>query len=77
MEPYSAMEAKNDVRTLIHKANLTDAESLCVELQYGFGRGEEFGECGVARSAQLVGRSEGWVRARLQAAMIKLQVTSE
>lgn len=77
MEPYAAMEAKQDVEQLITKANLTDAEALCIEMQYGFARGQTYGECGIARTAQLVGRSENWVRSRLTAAMVKLSVTAE
>jgi len=73
----AAMEAKHDVERLIEKADLTDSERVCVELKYGFGRGEDIGECNVAKIAQLTGRGEGWVKARLTAAQIKLEVATE
>ena len=77
IEPYAAMEAQQDVQSLIEKADLSDSESLVVEMTYGFGRGEDLGECSVVRIAQLIGRSENYVRARLTAAMVKLQVHAE
>lgn len=70
-------EASMSLETLIKKANLSDSESLVLELKYGFGRGEDIGECNVAKTASLCGRSEGWVRARILAANIKLQVAAE
>jgi hypothetical protein len=77
LDTYAATEAKHDIQALISKADLSDAESMCVEMQYGFWRGEDTGPCTIARSAQLAGRSESWVRARLTAAHIKLEVATE
>jgi RNA polymerase sigma factor (sigma-70 family) len=76
-ESFANMEAKQDVERLVAKASLSDSELLVIELHYGFGRGEDIGECTIARTAQLAGRSETWVRARLTAANIKLQVAAE
>ena len=76
-ESFTNMEAQQDVERLVAKANLSDSELLVIELHYGFGRAEEMGECTIARTAQLAGRSETWVRARLTAANIKLQVAAE
>ena len=70
-------EAKADVAVLLERADLTDSESLAIELKYGFMRGEDFGPLNVRRAAQMVGRSECWMRSRLTAAMVKLQCAAE
>lgn len=70
-------EAAMDIETLIEKADLSDSERLVLELKYGFGRGEDIGECSVSKTAQLCGRSEHWVKDRLVAAQIRLEVAAE
>lgn len=76
-DAYAASEAAADVQRLIQLADLTPSEQLCIELKYGFGEGSEFGPCTISKIGQLTDRSETWVRGRIYAAELKLQVASE
>lgn len=70
------VESKLDLEKLMERADLTDAESLVLELKYGMGRGEGTGECSTRQTAAIMEKSKDFVQSRLVAAMIKLSVAA-
>jgi hypothetical protein len=76
-DPFKQMEAAHDVERIMMAANLSDVESLVIELKYGFGRGEFTGPLETYTSSKICGKSVSWVRDRLYMAHTKMQLAVE